>query len=371
MCTSGCGGGCNGNCGAIRIVTQEGIQGPVGATGATGATGANGNDGVDGLGYDNMTSATSINLSLAVPYSATPTINIDKAVTIGTRLRYTKTSDLTQWIEGVVTAYTVGTGLTGIDFDLKSSTASGSHTDWSVTVIGEPGEGSGFGSIDNVGTGAEVYKGLNGSVAELRSIIGIGALEGGISQLTDEIRFNPLTTSTPPGSVGTNGNCVVVFKGGLGTSPSFNYTPVGAESLINPGSISSTSNITYYDYNDHIYLVFEIIIDNFLLAPIGSSKWSATSPNFSINGLPVSIPSGGMSENIFVNMSIEPVAGYVFGDAKDDYMLYMKQIPLVYDNGLIRVKNVGGFGDDFFCVPATKTYAINLKFNGRLLLNKN
>ena len=372
MCTSGCGGGCNGNCGPIRIVTQEGIQGPQGDTGATGATGANGNDGVDGLGYDNMTSTTGINLSVSLPNSGTKFISIDKAVTTGTRLRFTSVGDLTQWIEGIAASYNVSTGACSMDFDLKSSSGAGTHNDWAVSVIGEPGEGSGFGSIDNVGTGSEVYKGLNGSVAEFRSFIGSGALEGGITENTDEIEFNPLTTSPLPGSVGTNGNCTTVFAGGLGTSPTFNYTHVGSESLMNPGSISPTSTVTYYDYNDHIYLVFEVIINNFLLAPIGSSRWSAGSPDFRINGIPVFLATGSISENIYMNMSMEPVAGYAYDSPKDDYMFYMKQVPLVYNNGNIATKGGGGvYSDDFFCVPATKTYAVNLRFNGRMLINKN
>lgn len=245
MCDCGCDNGCANGCGQpTKIITKEGIQGPAGATGATGATGAAGADGTDGLGYDNMVSTSSINITAPVPFSSSNTITADKAPTVGTRLRYTSQSDLTQWVEGVVTSYVTATGATNIDFDLKSSTGTGVHNDWAVTVIGEPGSGSGFGDIVNIGSGAEIYKGLNGTDAEVRSLIGSGALSGGVTQATNEIYFNPITCDTQPSSGSwpdTNGNCTIVYAGGIGTAPSFSYTPVGSEVLSNPGSLSTAS----------------------------------------------------------------------------------------------------------------------------------
>ena len=349
-CGCGCsGGGCQGNCGSVKIITEQGVKGDTGDTGATGAAGATGADGDDGLGYDNMTSTSSINLSLVLPFSGSADINIDKAVTVGTRLRYTKTSDLTQWIEGVVTSYTVGTGVCAVDFDNKSATAAGSHTDWSVSVIGEPGSGGGFDSIDNVGAGAEVYKGLNAGVAELRSLTGLGALEGGITQGTDEISFNPLTTDAE----------VEVYPGGTAIAPSFFYAPGIGESYPSPGSISANSKVKYVDWNDFIYLTFEVIIENFKVTH-ASNSWTADPVTFQINGLPVT--SGFAPENYTADMFAYKVEDP--GD-QDFIMDTTKSIRLTNNAGNVAFKN-----DTYSTRLPITTQDINIVFYGHLLIRK-
>lgn len=353
MCDCGCDSGCANGCGQpTKIITKEGIQGPAGPAGATGATGANGADGSDGLGYDNMTSTSNINLGLTIPFSDSNSISTDKAVNTGTRLRYTKTSDLTQWIEGVVTSYNVVTGLTGIDFDLKSPTAAGAHTDWSVSVIGEPGSGSGFEDIVNVGSGAEVYKGINGTDAELRSLIGSGALSGGITQGTNEIDFNPLTDTEK----------VEVYPGGTAISPSFSYSAGSGESLVSPGSIG-TSVVKYFDWNDFIFLTFQVQINGFYLT--GPFDWSKDPFTFQINGLPVLPASGSDPETFMGGMSASPVENPT---SDPDYVMRCtKPVQFVYNSGSIGVKSGGAF---YPRVP-TRNEAVNLFFYGQILIRKN
>lgn len=368
---SGNSGGCQGNCGAVKIITEQGVKGDKGDTGDTGATGPPGANGADGLGYDNMLSSSSINLSLVLPFSSSGDIQVDKAVTFGTRLRYTKISDQTQWIEGVVTSYNVGSGACSVDFDNKSATATGSHNDWAVTVIGEPGAGSGFSNITNVGTGEDVFKGINGASAEFKRMLGGAGLNGGVTTSGDDVLFEPLTTNNYPSGPFPNtlGNCTVVYSSGSGTAPSFNYSPVGGESLVSPGSLNTNSSVVYYDYKDHIYLIFEVLIDDFHLNSNGGSKWSLVAPSFQINGLPVSVASGAASQNIIAHMAFEPDE-ISFNTPKDDFMLYMKSILLVYNNGNIAGSNGGAFTDDVFFLPAPG-YSGRLRFNGRMLLNKN
>jgi len=196
---------------------------------------------------------------------------------------------------------------------------------------------------------------------------------GGVFVSGDDIIFNPITANAFPAGVatGTNGNCTQVFNNGSGTAPVFNYVAAPGETLVLPGTLSNQSKVVYYDYNDYIYLVVEMRINNFQLTPIGGSKWSAAAPTLQINGLPVNTaPTADISENVTIHMSMEPVAGFPLGTPTDDYMLYMKEIPLVYGAGGLSAKNPGAPADDFFCIPATG-YPINLRFNCRMLINKN
>lgn len=353
MCDCGCDNGCANGCGQpTKIITKQGIQGETGPTGATGATGPAGADGDDGLGYDNMESTTSINITAVVPFSSSNTITADKAPTVGTRLRYTSQSDLTQWIEGVVTSYVTATGATNIDFDLKSSTGTGIHNDWAVTVIGEPGMGSGFEDIVNVGAGAEIYKGLNGTDAEVRSITGSGALSAGITQNTNEIDLNPLTDE----------ELNEVFPGGTAISPSFSYSAASGETLVQPGSIG-TSYVKYIDWNEFIFLMFEVQIDDFYLT--GPFEWSKDPFTFQINGLPVSVASGSDPETFMGGMSASPVEDPT---SDPDYVMRCtKPVQFVYNSGNIGIKSAGAF---YPRVP-TRNEAVNLFFYGQILIRKN
>jgi len=109
-----------------------------GINGTDGTNGVDGTDGVDGLGYDNMTSVTPIYYNVIIPHTLTTTIDPQKAVTAGTRLRYVDVSDVNTWAEGIVNSYNVLTGACNITFDRKNglSIVVSNHT---VTVIGEPG----------------------------------------------------------------------------------------------------------------------------------------------------------------------------------------------------------------------------------------
>jgi len=370
---SGNSGGCQGNCGAVKIITEQGVKGDKGDTGDTGATGPPGANGADGLGYDNMLSSSSINLSLVLPFSSSGDIQVDKAVTFGTRLRYTKISDQTQWIEGVVTSYNVGSGACAVDFDNKSATATGSHNDWAVTVIGEPGAGSSFSNITNVGTGEDVFKGVNGSDAEFKRMLGGAGLNGGVTTSGDDVLFEPLTANDFPDSPFPNtlGNCTVVYRDGDGIAPSFNYSPIGGESLVSPGSLNTTStHVVYYDFNDFIYLVFEVVIDDFHLNPADGTRWSILGPSFQVNGLPVVVASTSQTSQIVrCDMYYRPNSQTNLS-LKDDFMFYNKALYMYYGNGFISAANPGTGGQDVAYLPANGSSG-QLKFVGRMLLNKN
>jgi len=354
MCDSGCNNGCANGCGQpTKIITEQGIQGETGATGATGPQGDPGADGSDGLGYDNMQSTTAINITAAVPFSNANTIDVDKAVTVGTRLRYTSQGDLTQWIEGVVTSYVVGTGNLNIDFDLKSSTGTGVHSDWAVTVIGEPGSVLGFDTITNVGTGEDVFKGINGTDAEFKRILGDGAVSGGITTVGDDVVVNPLTDD----------EIVEVWPNGTMITPSFSYVAAIGESLTSSGSIGASSKVWYIDWNEFIYLIFDVRIENFQLNH-ASNQWSIHSPTLQINGLPTLTASGGEPELFSASMSAHTVESPT--SAPDFVMECHRPVRMVYNSGNIGLKN-----DGYSTKVPVRNENININYYGQILIRKN
>ena len=219
-----------------------------------------------------------------------------------------------------------------------------------MSVIGEPGVASGFDSIANVGTGAESYKGLNVGVAEIRTIVGADALLNGITQGTDEITFNPLT----------NDNEVEVYPAGTAIAPSFSYSAGIGETLISPGSISALSKVEYVDWNDFIYLTFEVTIENFQLSH-ATANWSADPVTFQINGLPVqSLPTN--AQNYTADMFSYEVANPT---EQEFIMNTTKSVRLTNNSGNVAFKVDG----QSTRVPTSKV-DINIVIYGHLLIRK-
>lgn len=245
--------------------------------------------GANGIGYDNMTSAAAFNES-SVPFTTNAAISAGKAVTTGTRLRYTRVGDVTKWVEGVVNTYNIGSGATNISFDSKSPAAAGNApSGYYVTVIGEPGIGVGFDNITNIGTGVDGYKGINGTDAEFYRLLGAAGLLNGVAIVGDDVVFSPLTEDS----------YVSVYDGGVGTPPVFSYSAVGPdESLLQAGSININTSVGYHDFNDFIYVVFRIVIDNFHLTTTGGKSYSLTFPQLEIPGLPIAF--GGLGSTYFL-----------------------------------------------------------------------
>lgn len=105
------------------------------ATGLSYNSTLNGVPGANGAGYGG-TSSTSLAITNTGSVSATITANL--AYTAGARVRFTSTST-GAWMEGVVSAYTPGTG--AMTFTADTSSGSGTHTDWDINIAGQPGSG--------------------------------------------------------------------------------------------------------------------------------------------------------------------------------------------------------------------------------------
>ncbi|WLB16175.1 carbohydrate-binding protein [Bradyrhizobium japonicum] len=89
--------------------------------------------GQDGSNYA-ATSTTSLLISTG---SKSFTTQANLAYTVGARVRLSRASDITKYMEGTVTAYNVGTG--AMTVNVLSAVGSGTFTDWNLNIAGDPG----------------------------------------------------------------------------------------------------------------------------------------------------------------------------------------------------------------------------------------
>lgn len=89
--------------------------------------------GQDGSNYA-ATSTTSLAIGTGTKSFTTQT---NLAYTAGARIRLSHAADVTKYMEGLVTAYTAGTGAMTVNILLAVS--SGTFTDWNLNLAGEPG----------------------------------------------------------------------------------------------------------------------------------------------------------------------------------------------------------------------------------------
>jgi hypothetical protein len=123
--------GPQGNTGATGAAGAQGPQGNPGATGAQGPQGNPGVTGATGPGYQ-ATSATSLTIGTGAKVFTT---QAGLAYTVGARARAASNATPTNWMEGLVTAYS-GTSLT-VNVDLTNG--SGSAADWNINLSGQQG----------------------------------------------------------------------------------------------------------------------------------------------------------------------------------------------------------------------------------------
>lgn len=112
----------------------QGVQGPAGANGTNGADGANG---TNGLGYDLMTSLTSINVLDTSSITVSMTITTNKALIAGSRVRVADSANPTDnFFEGVVTSYNAVTGALDIGA-IDTKVGSGTIASWNLSITGQ------------------------------------------------------------------------------------------------------------------------------------------------------------------------------------------------------------------------------------------
>jgi hypothetical protein len=128
----------------------QGAQGATGNTGATGPQGPTGNTGPSGptgLGYDGLTSASSIGGGTG---SRTFTVNQSQgtnAYAVGTRVRAFLTADPSTYMEGRISSYSSTTLVVSVD----NTQAPGTNSGWTFTVVGDVGPNGANGSTGATG----------------------------------------------------------------------------------------------------------------------------------------------------------------------------------------------------------------------------
>jgi hypothetical protein len=112
----------------------QGPQGPTGATGPQGATGATGATGSAGIGYDNVTSTSTITIGSGIK-TFTLVSSYAGAFTSGSRIRAIHSDTPTYWMEGYANYVGGGTLILSVD----KFNGSGSHNLWRFSIAGEVG----------------------------------------------------------------------------------------------------------------------------------------------------------------------------------------------------------------------------------------
>ena len=192
--------GANGATGATGATGPAGSNGTTGAAGAIGPNGVAGSSGTNGAGY--FAASTS---SLAVGSGSTAfTTQAGLAYSAGARVRASSAADGTNYMEGLVTAYS-GTTLT---VNVTASGGSGTHADWNINLVGQPGtNGAGSGTVTSVAFSGGLIAVTNPSAAASMTVAGTS---GGLPY------FSSASTWGSSGVLAANG---VVLGGGAGTAP--------------------------------------------------------------------------------------------------------------------------------------------------------
>lgn len=121
------------------LASQQGAQGVAGTTGSTGP------------GYA-ATSTTSI--AMAASGSKSITTQTGLAYTAGARIRLTSAGTPADYWEGVITAYTSGSGALVFTADKATNTAT--HADWNINLAGEIGSNGSNGAAGATGASGPV-----------------------------------------------------------------------------------------------------------------------------------------------------------------------------------------------------------------------
>ena len=162
--------GATGPTGPTGATGSPGLTGDTGPSGSPGTTGATGATGSIGLGYENLTSSTSLAVGTG---SKTFTVNKNSSETafaIGQTIRAFSSATPASFMAGTITGFT-GTSLV---MTVSYIGGSGTYTDWSITATGAV-----YTDPIAIGTGA-------GSSSTSAGGISIG-LNAGTSQSTDSI----------------------------------------------------------------------------------------------------------------------------------------------------------------------------------------
>ena len=168
--------------GTTGVTGATGIQGVTGPTGATGTNGTNGNTGSTGIGYNGLTSNTSITISTGIKTFTTNLSQSQTAFIVGNRVRIINNS-IPYFMEGMVATFNTNTMIVNVDYTVGS----GTFASWNITITGAVGAagiagGIGIQGIQGItgstgGTGFQGIQGING-ITGLTGNTGLQGVQG-------------------------------------------------------------------------------------------------------------------------------------------------------------------------------------------------
>jgi hypothetical protein len=192
-----------------------------------------------GIGYQGLTSATSVLIATGSKVFTTNFTNSQTAFAIGTRVRVAYSSTPANFMEGVVTAFS-GTTFTVL---VDSIGGSGTFASWTISVAGSQGS-NGVTSFSGNSTGLTPSTATTGAITLAGTLVASNGGTGVAGTLTGLLYGNGTsahtvaTTAQALTLIGT----VPVVNGGTGlTSLTAGYIPYGNGT----GALSSSSNLFF------------------------------------------------------------------------------------------------------------------------------
>ena len=192
-----------------------------------------------GIGYQGLTSATSVLIATGSKVFTTNFTNSQTAFAIGTRVRVAYSSTPANFMEGVVTAFS-GTTFTVL---VDSIGGSGTFASWTISVAGIQGS-NGVTSFSGNSTGLTPSTATTGAITLAGTLVASNGGTGVAGTLTGLLYGNGTsahtvaTTAQALTLIGT----VPVVNGGTGlTSLTAGYIPYGNGT----GALSSSSNLFF------------------------------------------------------------------------------------------------------------------------------
>ena len=238
---------------ALSIYTM-GQTGPTGKTGPTGSTGVTGPTGATGLGYYGLTSTTSIAIGTGSKVFTTNLASTATSFAVGTRVRVAYTTTPTNFMEGVITAFSSTSLTVNVDY----IGGSGTYAVWNIVnagVVGTTGVTGATGAGTTGATGAAGL-GFNGLTSATSLAIGTGSkvfttnLASTATAFAVGTRVRVVYTTIPTNFMegvitafsSTSLTVNVDYIGGSGTYAAWNITSAGA--VGSTGATGGAANVS-------------------------------------------------------------------------------------------------------------------------------
>lgn len=201
-----------------------------------------------GIGYYNLTSTTSTLIGTGSKTFTVSTSSTSSAFTVGTRVRVAYTTTPSNWMEGVITAYS-GTSLT---VNVDTVGGSGTYAAWTFSVAGVNNSSLVVGTTAITGgTTTRVLYDNAGVVGEYSSV---PIANGGTGQATAGAAFNALSPITSTGDLILGNGTNSATRLGIGTSgyvlTSNGTTASWAVTAITLGTTTVSGTSGYVLYNN-------------------------------------------------------------------------------------------------------------------------